>query len=149
MNILNKIRFGLILVLISTLIISIIVHTCTLIYIEQNVFDGGNLISLILIISLVLNYRITTYFLILFSIIVLSFEFAPQILNFKTLEKIYYDISIGSSASSYLRVNIIHKNSITRFLRDIFGGLHLLLTFYIIVIEVPYRQYKKKLFPSN
>ena len=132
------------------LIVSIIAHTYILLYIDRSIFDIANILIIALSCSLLINNRITTLFLLFFSAFVIVFEFVPLFLfDEKVFEKIYYDISFGSSFSSYLREYILHKNFISRLFINIFGGLHFILAIYALIIEIPIRLYKAQRYLVN
>lgn len=143
----QRLHFFIKILIVICLIISIIAHTYTLLNIDKGIIDISNLLAIMMIFLLIINNRITTIFLLIFSLFVIVFEFTPFILDERILEKIYYEISFGSSFSSYLREYIKYKVFITRLFINIFGGLHFLLAIYILIIELPFRLYKAKKFP--
>lgn len=61
----------------------------------------------------------------------------------RTVEKIYYEIFFGTNLSSYIRNNLVN----TYWIVNPIQNLSFYLAGYIILLEIPYRQYKKKLFP--
>lgn len=123
------------------LILNMISHSCTLIYIEKSILDVQNILSLCLILSFIFINSATTIFLIFHCINILLMTFFPKLFS----ESAYFSVFIGLDLSSFVRMNFTN----TYWIVNPIMNLSFYLAGYIIFLEIPYRLYKRKLFPFN
>lgn len=128
-------------IFITILTLNIISHSRILISIQKNILDIQNILSLFLILSFIFINRLTTIFLIFYCINILSMILLPKLFS----ENIYYTFFLGQNLSSYIRLNITN----TYWIVNSIMNLSFYLAGYIIFLEIPYRLYKRKLFPFN
>ena len=135
-SLLRNISISLLLIL---LVLCQIENTQTLIYIDKSIFSRSNLIIAVLILTLLINTRTSSFILVVYAISVLTFEFFPRILEIKSNEFLYFDLNIGSGISSQLRMDNQIKNTFTWFIIRLFGSLNILLSIFILFVEIPFR----------
>ncbi|PWW30924.1 hypothetical protein [Chryseobacterium sp. AG844] len=127
------------------LFLQFIAHSYVNISIDKFFIDITNIIAIILIISLLIEKSIFSVILLLYAVAICILNFSPMFMSEKMAEKIYYDIFLGLELSSYIRNNIVNKYWIVNPIMNLsfyFAG-------YIIFLEIPFRLYKRKLFPFN
>ncbi|SEH27491.1 hypothetical protein SAMN05421593_0330 [Chryseobacterium culicis] len=128
-------------IFIGIITLNIISHNYILISIQKSIFDIQNILSLLLILSFIFVNRATTVFLIFYCFNILSMIFFPKLFS----ENIYYTFFLGQNLSSYIRLNITN----TYWIVNLIMNLSFYLVGYIIFLEIPFRLYKRKLFPFN
>jgi len=127
------------------LFLQFITHSYVNISIDKFFIDITNIIAIILIISLLIEKSIFSVILLLYAVAIGILNFSPMFMSEKMAEKIYYDIFLGLELSSYIRINIVNKYWIVNPIMN----LSFYLAGYIIFLEIPFRLYKRKLFPFN
>lgn len=128
-------------IFIGVIILNIISHTYILISIQKSIFDIQNILSLLLILSFIFVNRTTTIFLVFYCFNILSMIFFPKLFS----ENIYYSFFLGQNLSSYIRLNITNSYWIVNPIMN----FSFYLAGYIIFLEIPFRLFKRKLFPLN
>jgi len=141
MKIIRILRF----IFIILLFLELITHSYININIGRFFIDYISLIIILLIISLSINKLIFSFILILYIILICLFTFSPMFISDNNLEKIYYSIFLGRELSSYIRLNIINIYWIVNPIMN----LSFYLAGYIIFLEIPFRIYKRKIFPFS
>lgn len=137
----RKISISLLLIM---LFLSLIKNTQTLIYIDQSIFRRSNLIIAILMLTLLINTRVSSLILVIYAISVLTIEVFPRILEIMHNEFLYFDLNIGSGISYQLRSDNQIKNNFTWCIIRLFGGLNILLSIFILFVEIPFRMIHRK-----
>ena len=127
------------------LFLQFIAHSYVNISIDKFFIDITNIITIILIISLLIEKSIFSVILLLYAVAICILNFSPMFMSEKMAEKIYYDIFLGLELSSYIRINVVNKYWIVNPIMN----LSFYLAGYIIFLEIPFRLYKRKLFPFN
>lgn len=127
------------------LFLQFIAHSYVNISIDKFFIDITNVIAIILIISLLIEKNIFSVILLLYAVLIYILNFSPMFMSEKMVEKIYYDIFLGLELSSYIRINVVNKYWIVNPIMN----LSFYLAGYIIFLEIPFRLYKRKLFPFN
>ncbi len=141
MKIIRILRF----IFIILLFLELIIHSYININIGRFLIDYISLIIILLIISLSIDKLIFSCILILYIILICLFIFSPMFISDDNLEKIYYSIFLGRELSSYIRLNIINIYWIVNPIMN----LSFYLAGYIIFLEIPFRVYKRKIFPFS
>lgn len=141
MKIIYILRF----IFIGLLFLDFIAHCYVNISINKFFIDFTNLIIILLIVSLLIEKHLFSVILLLYALAVCVLNFSPMFMSEKTVEKIYYDMFLGLELSSYIRINVINKY----WLVNPIMNLSFYLAGYIVLLEIPFRLYKKKLFPFN
>ncbi|MBW3523072.1 hypothetical protein [Chryseobacterium sp. NKUCC03_KSP] len=133
------------LLFVGLLFLELVMHLCININISKFFIDPKSLIIILLIISLLIEKTFFSIILLLYSFSIIILNFSPLLISGKTVEKIYYEIFLGTELSSYVRNNVTNKF----WLLSIITNLSFYLSGYIIFLEIPYRQYKNNRFPFN
>lgn len=113
--------------------------------IDKFFIDFANLLSIILIVSLIIEKRVFSVILLLYALAIIILNFSPVFMSEKIAEKIYYDFFLGLELSSFIRLNITN----TYWIVNPIMNLSFYLAGYIILLELPYRLYKAKKYPFN
>lgn len=141
MKIIYILRF----IFIGLLFLDFITHCYINISIDKFFIDFTNLVIILLIFSLLMEKNVFSLILFLYASTICVLNFSPMFMSEKTVEKIYYEVFVGLELSSYIRINVINKYWIVNPIMN----LSFYLAGYIILLELPFRQYKKKFFPFN
>ncbi|KFF26490.1 hypothetical protein IW16_11555 [Chryseobacterium vrystaatense] len=140
-----KIVYILRFIFIGLLFLDFIAHCYVNISINKFFIDSTNLIIILLIVSLLIEKSLFSVILFLYAVVVCLLNFSPMFMSEKAVEKIYYNMFLGLELSSYIRINISNKY----WLVNPIMNLSFYLAGYIVFLEIPFRQYKKHLFPFN
>lgn len=133
------------LLFVGLLFLELVMHFYININISKFVIDAKSLIIILLIISLIIEKPFFSVILLVYSFSTIILNFSPSLISGKAVEKIYYEIFLGTELSSYIRNNI--KNIV--WLLNVITNLSFYLSGYIIFLEIPFRQYKNNSFPFN
>lgn len=122
------------------LFLELIIHTYININIGKLFIDVNSLIIILLIISLLIERTFFSLILLIYSFSIIILNFSHTLISEKALEKIYYEIFLGTELSSYIRNNIKNKF----WLVNPIMNLSFYIAGYIMIIEIPYRYFIRK-----
>lgn len=130
-NIIKTIRI----LFIGILILCLLLNVYNIIFLQKSILDSQNVLIILLIFSLILERKIFSICLFVYSLIILLQAFFPNSFS----ESIYYKIFLGLDLSSYVRQNVANFYLLVNFIMN----LSLFLSIYILLFEIPYRFYFK------
>lgn len=132
-NIIKTIRI----IFVGILILCLLFNVYNIVFLQKNILDIQNILIIVLIFSLLLEKKIFSTFLFIYSLIILLQIFFPSSFS----ESIYYKIFLGLDLSSYVRLNVANFYLLVNFIMN----LSLFLSIYILLFEIPYRFYFKNI----
>ncbi len=129
-------------IFIVLLFLELVVHCYVNIDIGKNFVDYTWILTVLLIVSLLIERHLFSVILLVYAFIIVILNFSPMFMLEKNVEKIYHIVFLGPQLSSYIRNNITNLYWIVNPIMN----LSFFLAGFIILLEIPYRQYKKSLF---
>jgi len=132
-------------IFIILLFLELVVHCYVNSDIGKNFIDYTWILTVLLIISLLIEKHLFSIILLVYALIIVVLNFSPMFMLEKNVEKIYHIVFLGPQLSSYIRNNITNLYWIVNPIMN----LSFFLAGFIILLEIPYRQYKKKFIPFN
>lgn len=123
----------------SLILTSIILYIINSIYIYSN-YDAipsylGFIAVILLIVSILVINKLTTTYLVFYILLLIFLNFTPNILDNKIMETLYYTVDIKFDID-YLFPN---NNFIGKLFSWYFKNLNLIVSFFLLLFEIPYR----------